>query len=669
MKKAYPRVTRRYRAAAIISALLLMVFAAAGLVARRYICCAAQFLAGVALLVYVMLLRRKRKEEFIKYIGKLDSSEDGISENMLLSIPAPVAVCDVDGSIRWHNAQFSNIFGGKELVNEMLDDYMHEIKWSDVLKYPKGRDAKTVQGDSVYSVQWRMVKDSAERDRKGDRYSVFFYLRDVTNESQLKEAYHNERIDVAVINIDNYDDFLQKADDDVVEAAASRIRAAVAAWAKSGNAVLKKTDRDRYFAVFEHRYLKGYVDKNFDILKNVAAIAEEVKFPVSISIGIGSGGSIIENESSARNALDLALGRGGGQVCVKDDTQFKFYGGKNGEYERSTRVKARAVSAALSDFIKSSDNVILMGHKSADFDSFGAAVGLQRAVRHFGKTPYIVHERVSPAIDNMFEELRGDSEYNGMFVDENEVLEEVTPNTLLIVLDTHRPSMLPCPKLIERVDRVVLIDHHRRSTEFISPLSLVYHEPYASSTCEMVTELLEYMNLGSKITKLEAQCLYTGIMLDTKNFMLKTGVRTFEAASYLRRFGLDTVAVRRMFCTSSEDYAKKAEIVRSAVMAGGGIAIAKTYTSDKNMRQIASQAADDMLNIKNVVASVVVYPADGGTGFSARSIGTLNVQLIMEKLGGGGHMTVSGAFIRDIGVDEGTKRAEQAVKSYLEDIK
>ncbi|MGM9936600.1 MAG: DHH family phosphoesterase, partial [Candidatus Ornithomonoglobus sp.] len=258
---------------------------------------------------------------------------------------------------------------------------------------------------------------------------------------------------------------------------------------------------------------------------------------------------------------------------------------------------------------------------------------------------------------------------NGMFMDENEILEEVTKDTLLVVLDTHRPSMLPCPKLLEKVSKVVLIDHHRRSTEFISPCSLIYHEPYASSTCEMVTELIEYMGIGGAITKQEAQCLYTGIIMDTKNFMLKTGARTFEAASYLRKMGLDTVAVRRMFCTTKEDYTLKAEIVNSSVMIAENIAIGKTYKSYKNIRMVASQAADEMLNLNNVMASVVVYPAEGGTGFSARSVGTMNVQIIMEKLGGGGHATVSGAYIKGIDVDEGIKRAGAAVRSYLADIK
>ena len=282
-----------------------------------------------------------------------------------------------------------------------------------------------------------------------------------------------------------------------------------------------------------------------------------------------------------------------------------------------------------------------------------------------GKTPYIVRERISPAIEYMYDELKNIEEYDGMFVDENEVLEEVTSDTLLIVLDTHRPSMLPTERILEHVEKVVLIDHHRRSTEFISSCSLVYHEPYASSTCEMVTELLEYMNIGNAITKIEAQCLYTGILMDTKNFMLKTGVRTFEAASYLRRLGLDTVAVRRMFGSDLEDYTKKSEIVSASHLINSEIAVSKTYQPHANIRMIASQAADEMLNLRNVKASVVVFPVDGGVGFSARSLGTINVQLIMESIGGGGHMTVAGATTMGISVDEGVESIENAILKYL----
>ncbi|MBR0365765.1 MAG: DHH family phosphoesterase, partial [Clostridia bacterium] len=654
MEKNHKMPAEHMFRAAVAGGAALVVFALLCAAFGKYVMAAAELAAGAAVIIFASVERIKFRHKLTGYLSAVSDNISEVSEANLDSVPIAMAICSVDGMIRWYNDLFGMMFKGKELSGETIENYIHELKWANVLKFPKGKVIETHIGENVFALTWRMIKDSGSET---ERYSVYFYFRDITAEIQLKEAYNNERIDTAVINIDNYDEFLQRVDDDTAEEAASRMRGVIASWARESNAVLKKTDRDRYFAAFEHQYLDGYVKNGFDIIKKISDVAKEFKFPLSISIGIGTGGSMYENEVSARNALDLALGRGGGQVCIKDDMHFKFYGGKSGDYERSSRVKARAVAAALAELIAASDKVIFMGHASADFDCFGAAVGLQRAVRVLGKTPYIVHDDISPAIDNMYAMLINTEEYNGMFISESEALERVNDNTLVVVLDTHRPSLLPCPELLERTAKVVLIDHHRRSTEFIGSCSLIYHEPYASSTSEMVTELLEYMNAGDELTKLEAECIYSGIILDTKNFMLKTGVRTFEAASYLRRMGLDTVAVKRMFSTDKSEYAMKSDIVKSSTVVADEIAVGKTYTSDRNMRQIASQAADDMLNLENVAASVVVYPANGGTGFSARSIGSINVQLIMEKLGGGGHMTVAGAYIQGIDVDEGTERA------------
>lgn len=669
MKRTYINVTRKYMVTASVTAALMLVCSATALVFDKYIASALGVVFAVAAISYITVVARTRKKNIVKFLHNITGDDMDLSENLITSVPMPMAVCSIDGVIRWYNDMFETIFKERKLAEESFEDCITSLKWSDVLKFPNGRQTMEIIDDNIYSVNWRIMKDRIRPNESGDHYSVFFYLKDITRECNTIRKYENERVDIATVNIDNFDEFMQKVDDEAAETAASRVRASVINWAKSVNAVFKRLERDKYFVAFEHRNLEKCIQDNFSIIENVMKIAEEIKFPISISIGIGTGGSIIENEVSARHALDLALGRGGGQVCIKSDNEFKFYGGKNIEYERSTRVKARSVATALTDLIKNSDNVILVGHKGADFDCFGAAVGLARAVRTLGKTPFVVHERVAPAVECMFDELKNVEEYEGMFVDEYEVVEKVTADTLLIVLDTHRPSMLPSQKLLEKVGKVVIIDHHRRSTEFISPCALVYHEPYASSACEMVTELLEYMNTGNTITKLEAQCLYTGIIMDTKNFMLKTGVRTFEAASYLRRLGLDTVAVRRMFSSELDDFTKKAEIVSESELINGEFAISKTYETHPNIRMIASQAADEMLSLRRVTASVVVFPIDGGVGFSARSIGTVNVQLIMESIGGGGHMTVAGATITGIDVTQGIETVKDAIKQYLNERK
>ncbi len=665
MKRTYVNVTRKYMVTAIASSVLMLVCALVALFWEKYIAVAVGAVFAISALVYITVVTRTRKKNIVKFLHHITGDDMDMSENLIMSVPMPLAVCSIDGVIRWYNDRFEGIFEDKKLPDESIEECITSLKWSDVLKFPNGRQTMEIIGDNIYSVNWRIMKDRIKPNESGDHYSVFFYLKDITRECNLVRKYENERVDIATVNIDNFDEFMQKVDDEVAEMAASKVRAAVVNWAKSVDAVYKRLDRDRYFVAFEHQNMEKCIADNFSIIENVMKIAEEVKFPISISIGIGTGGSIGENEVSARHALDLALGRGGGQVCIKYDNEFKFYGGRNVEYERSTRVKARSVATALTDLIKNSDNVILTGHISADYDSFGAAVGLARAVREMGKNPYVIHDRVSPAVAYMYDELKAVPEYASIFVDEVEALEKITADTLLIVLDTHRPSMLPNSRLLERVGKVVVIDHHRRSTEFISPCSLVYHEPYASSACEMVTELLEYMNVGKAITKLDAQCLYTGILMDTKNFMLKTGVRTFEAASFLRRMGLDTVAVRRMFSSELDDYSKKSEIVTNSELINEEIAISKTYETYANQRVIASQAADEMLNLRKVKASVVVFPIEGGVGYCARSLGTVNVQLIMESIGGGGHMTVAGATVMGIDVDEGVEKVKIAIKEHL----
>lgn len=667
MRKTYSHAMRKYITTAVVSAVLMLILAAVFVVfdIDRYMAAGVLIIAAVAALVYVALLAKSRKNTIVKYLKNITANDADFSENLITSVPLPMAVCSVDGTIRWYNKRFSMVFGGKKFEHENLDDCIESLKWSDVLKYPNGKGVMETINERTYSIRWQIMRDNMAPNSIGEHFSVFFYLRDMTRELQLMENYDNERVDVAVINIDNIDEFFQKTDDDTADLASLKVRNAVAAWAKLAEGILKKTDRDKYFVAFEHKNLQKCIDDNVGIIENVVKIAEEFKFPFSISIGIGTGGTLTENEKSARNALDLALGRGGGQVCVKDDKEFKFYGGRKVEYERSTRIKAKSVSAALSELIKNSDNVILMGHRNPDYDCFGAAVGLSRAARCLGATPYIIREKVAPAVEHMYKELIESGDYDGMFVDEGEALEEITRNSLVIVLDTHRNSMVPAPKVLERAEKVVVIDHHRRSTEFISPCSLVYHEPYASSTCEMVTELLEYMETGTKVTKLEAQCLYTGILMDTKNFMLKTGVRTFEAASYLRKLGLDTVAVRRMFSSRLEDYIIKSHIVSTSTLAARNVAVSHTDINHVNIRQLASQAADEMLNLEGVAASVVVFKTNTGVGFSARSIGTVNVQLIMEKLGGGGHMTVAGAAIDGIDLNDGIEAAKVAINDYI----
>lgn len=608
----------------------------------------------------IMRGRKKASDEFLKSISK-DLPMSAVS--VVEGLPIPSAVVHPDGTICWHNSEFAQLVEKENISDAGFERLVPQLKWGYILKNASALNENVEFGGKIYNVRTRLVHGTSD---ESDKYYIYVYFIDKTKEYKLKKAYENERTDIAVINIDNYDEMLQRVNDTDEQRVISGIRKNIYSWAAQGEAIVKNTDRDKYFVLFEHSYLKNFIEKKFSIIDDIRAVGDEIKVPVSISIGIGAGGDLSKNEAGARNALEMALGRGGDQVCVKDDAQYTFFGGKTGEYEKSTRVKTRSVAVALKDFISQSDKVIFMGHSGADYDCFGAAMGLQRAVRSYKKKPYIIYDNNSPAIDRLYSVIKTEKEYEGMFIDAEEAKELVTADTLLVVLDTHRPSMTAAPELLTKVTKTVLIDHHRRSTEFISPCSLVYHEPYASSVCEMATELIEYMDIGGDVTRMEAESLYTGIIIDTKNFMIKTGVRTFEAASYLKRLGINTMEIKKFFNTNKVEYDNKVDIVKTAEMIAPEMAIARTYKTYPNIRVAASQAADEMLNIGDVKASFVVYPLDGAIGVCARSLGTVNVQLIMEELGGGGHMTVAGAQFKDETVDSVAKMVEDAVNDYFE---
>lgn len=667
MKKYYGHIIKTYIILAFISAVLMVVGGITFCLTKNTIAGVVQIILGAIILIFLEILKKKRKDNISNFLNIVAKNSGAITSNVVGSLPIPVAVVHIDGSVNWYNESFSGLFLNKDLFDSKIESIIPSIKWGEVLKSAAHYEKRIKIEDKKFLLIAKTLKErnTSITNEDEDKVSVYIYLIDRTNEVELKKRYNNEKTDIAIINIDNYDDVLQRVNDNEQQHIISQIRRCVNEWAQVSNALVKNTDRDRYYMFFEHKYLSKYVSEKFDILYKVRKVGEDIKLPVSISIGIGVGGSLAENDSYARSALDMALGRGGDQVSIKDDTQYKFYGSKARDYEKSTRVKTRAFAVALKDFMRNSDKVIFMGHAGADYDSFGAAIGLQRAVRTLGKKPYIVYDNNSPAIKLLYDELKVISEYKGMFISPDDSLEILTDNTLVVVLDTHRPSMLPCPALTEKASKVVLIDHHRRSTEFLSHCSLMYHEPYASSTCEMSTELLEYMDFGSSLTNVEAECLYTGILMDTKNFMLKTGVRTFEAASYLRRLGLNTTDIKKLFNVKKDDYDHRAEIIRTMYTVVPHIAVAKCYNKYQNMRVIASQAADEMLNIGDTQASIVLYPQDNGVGISARSLGDINVQIIMEYLGGGGHSTVAGAYVKDKTIDTVYNETVEAVNKYI----
>lgn len=662
MKKRYSKIEA---IGIIIAAATLLVCGAYSLYNKDYISVALLSSAAVFVIATGYDLNRRHKKSLTEYVEMITAQKEGMSGDAISKFPIPMAVLKINGQISWYNNMFSEMLGSNDLYNIVISDVMPELKWSEILKSQNGIYTYAGYKGHKYNVVGDIIKNINSKSEKPD-FSVLLYFIDKTEIESLRKRYEEEKIDVGIISIDNYEEVFQQLDDSDLQEAIAQINKYVNTWVAESHGVIKKVERDRYIVIFEHKYLKEYIAKKFDILEKARAIGAELNIPISLSIGIGSGGSISENDAYSRAALDMAHGRGGDQAAVKDSSQYNFYGGIAKDYEKSTRVKTRAFAVAFKDFIQNSDKVIFMGHASHDYDSFGSALGLQRAVRSLEKDAYIVLDN-SPAISLLEEEVMGVEEYEGMFITPDEAGEMITMNTLLVVLDTHRPSMLPSPQLLEKTTKVVLIDHHRRSTEFLSNISLVYHEPYASSTAEMATEIMQYIDTEKKMTSLEAKALYVGLLMDTKNFTIKTGVRTFESASYLRRYGLNTTEVRRLFAVGKNDYSNRAEIVRQANEVCENILVSVCDEAYPNMRVISSQAADEMLSLSGISAAFVIYPAENEVCISARSIGDINVQIIAEKLGGGGHATVAGAQIKGISTKEAYESLKNAILETLEE--
>jgi len=620
----------------------------------------AEILVAAGLFVYMVVTRVLRRKGMEQYISLLTEREDSVSHSSLTLLPLPMAVLSVDGHIMWFNDLFTELTKEEKLYNILLFELIPSIKWNELLK-SENIDTECEFDGKILNVTGKII-------RKDNDVSVILYFTDKTKEKELSKKYEDTRTVVGLLVVDNYDDLFSKMDDVESQQAIALVNKHIVSWVQGVDGIIKRLDTDRYLIMFENKCLPECIQKKFDVLENIRQVGESIKLPISVSIGIGIGERLSDSEEYSRAALDMAQSRGGDQAVIKDDTQYLFYGGKTREYEKSTRVKTRSFAKAFKDFIVKSDSVFFMGHKNSDYDSFGASLGLTRACRDNGKRAYIIYDN-SPAIEPLVAQMRTLPEYDGMLISSEHAAELISEESLLVVVDTHRPSMLPDEKLLTLTDKIVLIDHHRRSTEFLPHTSLLYHEPYASSACEMASEILQYISDKNTISSFEAKALYVGILMDTKNFMVKTGVRTFEAASFLRKCGLDPVEVKKLFTMEKGDYVQKIKIMDGLEVYEDNIAIAYTEEKHPNIRVISSVACDDMLNIKGVKASFVIYMIDGTAFISARSLGDINVQLVLEKLGGGGHITIAGAQMKGYSIDEVKLELKAAISEYMEESK
>lgn len=610
------------------------------------------------ILLYILLAEyygvKRKKIELDRYIEDIFFSMDKASKTVLAKIPLPAVILNDRGEIIWYNTHYSQTFNENEEIKKLIKKYV---------------TAKTeeLKGQIEFNGRYYSVlkiESSFKKKREGDTSATLLFFDD-TDYVQLKKSLATSRPVVAHIMIDNYEEALMSVEDVKRAVISSEIEKKLSEWASSIKAFLKKYDDDKYFAIFKEGELKKLEENRFDILDKIRETGEEMRVLLTLSIGVGAeADDFLTLNEYASSALDLALGRGGDQAVVKRGDKISFYGGRTQAVEKRTRVKARVIAHALRELIKESSTIFIMGHNFMDFDSLGAAIGMYRACADLGKKAYIILDKSNVAIDELVKKIKATDGYEELFIKSSEVKNMVDENSLLIVVDTHRPSYLSYPEIVELIDRIVVIDHHRRGKEFIDKAVLVYLEPYASSASELVTEILQYIVEKVDLKPIEAEALLAGIAVDTKNFTFRTGSRTFEAASFLRKKGADTTSVKQLFQNDLASYIIKATIVKNAEILDNGIAIAISPPAANNL--IIAQAADELLTIKGVKASFVLLQREEDVAISGRSMGDVNVQIILEKLGGGGHLTVAGAQVKKP-MEEVLNELKQAIKEYFEE--
>lgn len=606
---------------------------------------------------------KKGHKRFVGFIEDLDFCLNVNSRGTLLNYPAPLVITDVKGNITWYNENFKKAIGEGEFFGAALETIVPELKVSKIADSEDASHINLTIGENHYEVWGNVAHYGKANKHQG---LVVFYFIDKTQEFAAVKLREEEKMIECMVIIDNYDEVLKETADSEHGALLGEIEQKVNSWTALGNGVVKKYERDKYLVFFSNKNFEKIMENKFSVLDEVRLINHENKIPVTLSIGVGKDGEdVAENDKFAKLAIDMALGRGGDQVVVRDNVNFTFFGAKTREVEKRTKVKARVVAHALRELIDHSSKVIIMGHSQSDMDSVGAAIGLFKAVKSRDKEAFIVTDRPQSNAKTLLNEFIELPEYESSFVSSEQALNLFNSDALVVVLDVHRPGMVECPELLKYAKNVVLIDHHRKSEDFIENAVLVYHEPYASSTCEMITEILQYIQERQNLTKAEAEALYAGIFMDTKGFTFKAGVRTFEAASYLRRMGVDPVNVRRLFKSDIKDFIAKAEVIKNAWVYRENIAFSYLYDECPNMGVTIAQAANELLDISGIEASFVLAKSGNRVLISGRSLDSINVQVILEKLGGGGHITIAGAQLEDTSIEDATEILKNAIDEVL----
>ncbi|AND42649.1 MULTISPECIES: DHH family phosphoesterase [Cytobacillus] len=604
---------------------------------------------------YLFQLIQKHRKETEEYISTLSYRVKKVGEEALMEMPIGIMLINDDYYIEWTNPFLASCFDEDTLVGRSLYDVADSL-------VPLIKQEVETEIITLHDRKFRVIHKPEER---------LLYFFDVTEQTEIEKMYQEERTVIAIIFLDNYDELTQGMDDQTKSSLNSLVTQILNKWAQDNGVFLKRVSSERFIAVFNEHILQLLEKGKFTILDDVRETTSKQNVPLTLSVGVGTGvSSLPELGSLAQSSLDLALGRGGDQVAIKQTNgKVKFFGGKTNPVEKRTRVRARVISHALKELISESDKVIIMGHKSPDMDAIGAAIGIQKVARLNQREGYVVvnFNELDTGVRRMMKEIEKNEELFSKFITPEQAMEIATDDTLLVVVDTHKPSMVIEEKLLHKIEHVVVIDHHRRAEEFIHNPLLVYMEPYASSTAELVTELLEYQPKNGRIEMLEATALLAGIIVDTKSFSLRTGSRTFDAASYLRGQGADTVLVQKFLKEDVDTYIKRAKLIETVQFYREGIAIAKGQPDQIFDQVLIAQTADTLLTMDGVVASFVISNrSENMIGVSARSLGDINVQVIMENLEGGGHLTNAATQLHDATLDEVEARLKEAIDEYFE---
>lgn len=621
----------------------------------------------VILYMYSRRINFRRRRDIMKYIENITYHVDSAAKNSIVNFPLPMSVVNMQsGEIVWANDLFFRASDTREtLISHNIDRVAPGLDLARLMESIPGGFATVPVGDRVFDVYGNMMRSESSRFSSNSPQLATLYWIDMTDLARSRTQLERGRSVVAFIILDSYEEFLKNLNESERSSMLAMINDRLNKWASKINGMFRRYDRDKYLLVMEQQDLDFYIEEKFSLLESLKSLVSSEGIPMTVSIGIGrDGDSLSETQQYANLASEMALSRGGDQVVIKSRQAFEFYGGRTQQPEKRTKVKSRVMSSALAQLMRESSQVLIMGHKVPDIDCIGATAGLCCIARKFARPAHIVLERKNTTADLLLAKLGSLPEYEGSFVSPEEARLMADDNTLLIVVDTNRPDYTLEPALLDEVQRVVVVDHHRRAANYIDNTVLSIHEPYASSACELVAELLQYVVATHDILRSEAEALLAGIYLDTKGFCIKTGARTFEAAAYLKRVGADTAEVKRIFQTDMESYLAKNDIITAMEVLYDGSIGMSVIDGDVN-RAVAGQAADEMLGVSGITGSFVVYRSGESVDISARSYGHINVQLILEPLGGGGSLTTAGAQIPDGDVSEVSARLVRSIEKYM----